>query len=212
MKWLKNILVGFIVSFVGSLPLGFLNVVGFHVFQDSGMTSTIWYLLGVVSIEVFVIYLTLVFAKRLMENQKLIRFIEGFSAVFMLALAVWFYLNAIRQPSAERTFWHYDVDSSYLLGLGLSSLNVIQVPFWTGWNLYLLNNSHIDSSGAKKYSYIFGTATGTFFGMLAFIVSVKKLETTFFPGVLHWVIILTFGIMGILQTAKYIRKYHVPEK
>ncbi|MFT7351846.1 MAG: hypothetical protein ACI9XR_001606, partial [Flavobacterium sp.] len=42
----KNIFVGFLVSFIGSIPLGYLNIIGFNIFQFSGILSTIHYLFG----------------------------------------------------------------------------------------------------------------------------------------------------------------------
>ena len=81
---IKNIFIGFLVSFIGSIPLGYLNVVGYDVFKKFGLNETVFYLLGVISIEFFVIFFTLLFANQLIANQKLLKFIEGFSVVFML--------------------------------------------------------------------------------------------------------------------------------
>ena len=58
MQILKNISVGFLVSFIGSIPLGYLNIVGYEVYKSFGLNETIFYLLGVISIEFFVIYFT----------------------------------------------------------------------------------------------------------------------------------------------------------
>ncbi len=71
MQNLKNIAVGFLVSFLGSIPLGYLNVVGFQLYQKKGLTETVLYLLGVILIEAVVIYLTLIFANQLAQNKKL---------------------------------------------------------------------------------------------------------------------------------------------
>jgi hypothetical protein len=71
MQNIKNIFVGFLVSFIGSIPLGYLNVVGFDIYAQKGMQSTIWYLLGVICIEFIVIFFTLIFAKKLAENIQL---------------------------------------------------------------------------------------------------------------------------------------------
>jgi uncharacterized membrane protein YadS len=90
MQKVKNIGVGFLVSFIGSIPLGYLNVVGFDIYSQEGLTATISYLLGVVTIEFFVIYFTLIFAKKLSENKKLTKYIEGFSVLFVLVLAAFF--------------------------------------------------------------------------------------------------------------------------
>ena len=71
MKALKNIVVGFLVSFIGSIPLGYLNIIGFVVYSKSGMNNLLLYLLGVITIEALVIYCTLLFADKLSKNKKL---------------------------------------------------------------------------------------------------------------------------------------------
>jgi hypothetical protein len=102
MQILKNIFVGFLVSFIGSIPLGYLNIVGYEVYKSFGLNETIFYLLGVISIELFVIYFTLIFANKLIENKKLIKFIEAFSIVFMFLLAYIFYSSASKETQDKR--------------------------------------------------------------------------------------------------------------
>ena len=80
---LKNVGVGFLVSFIGSIPLGYLNVIGFDIYNSTGIRSTLLYLLGVICIECCVIFLTLVFANTLHKKEKLLKFIEGFSILFL---------------------------------------------------------------------------------------------------------------------------------
>ena len=210
MQIVKNILVGFLVSFIGSIPLGYLNIVGYEVFQQFGLNETIWYLLGVISIECVVIYLTLIFANQLMNNKKLIRFIEGFSVVFMFLLAFIFYSSATKETAQTSVLEKYIDYSPYVVGVILSCLNFIQIPFWTGWNLYLLNGNYIEISKARKYFYVIGTVIGTFAGMLALILSLNylTLQTDFLAKYLMKVIIpLVFVGLGIFQGFSFYKKY-----
>lgn len=210
MQNLKNIFVGFLVSFIGSLPLGYLNIVGYEVFQQSGLYTAILYLLGVISIECIVIYLTLIFANQLMNNKKLIRFIEGFSVLFMFLLAFIFYSSSNQNTSESSVLEKYIDYSPCVVGIILSSLNFIQIPFWTGWNLYLLNSKFIEISKSRKYFYIIGTLIGTFFGMLALILSLNYLtnQTDFLAKYLMKVIIpLVFVGLGLFQAFSFYKKY-----
>ena len=211
MQNLKNIVVGFLVSFIGSIPLGYLNVVGYDVFKKFGLNETMFYLLGVISIEFFVIYFTLLFANQLIANKKLLKFIEGFSVVFMFVLAFIFYTSASSEMTNPSVLERYVKYSPFVVGLILSSLNFIQVPFWTSWNLYLLNGNYIEISKSRKYFYVFGTVFGTFSGMLVLIFSLNylTLEFEFFKLFLfQFIIPIVFVALGIFQGFKFYKKYY----
>ena len=207
---LKNIFVGFLISFIGSIPLGYLNVVGYEVFTKFGLNETIFYLLGIISIEFFVIYFTLLFAKQLMNNQKLIKFIEGFSVLFMFLLAYIFYSSASSKTSNQSVLEKYIDYSPSVVGVILSCLNFIQIPFWLGWNLYLINAKYIEVSKTRKYFYILGTSIGTFSGMLALILSLDFVtnQTDFLAKyLLKMIIPIVFVGLGTLQAIKFYKKY-----
>ena len=122
----KNFFVGFLISFIGSIPLGYLNVVGYEIYSKDGIYPTIYYLCGVVVIEFFVIFLTLIFAKKLMENKKLLQFIDAFSVLFMFALAYVFYASAISESTNTDLFGNYR-GNYFVTGILLSCLNFIQI-------------------------------------------------------------------------------------
>ena len=211
MQNIKNIVVGFLVSFIGSIPLGYLNVVGFEIYNQQGLKTTSFFLLGVILIEFFVIYFTLIFANKLAANKKLTKYIEGFSIVFMFILAFVFYLSASKNDNTGNEFSHFGYWGTFTSGLVLSCLNFVQIPFWTGWNLYLLNGNYIEVSNARKYFYVLGTVAGTFFGMLLLIVSLHYFASNvdFLSKYLMKIIIpLVFLGLGIFQGIKFFRKYY----
>jgi hypothetical protein len=211
MPILKNITVGFLVSFIGSIPLGYLNIVGFQIYNNSGLKPTILYLFGVIAVEFFVIYFTLLFANRLIKKKKLIRFIEGFSVLFMFVLAYVFYSSSKTENVNNIVFSNY-ANYPFWFGLILSGSNFIQIPFWTSWNLYLLNGNYVEISRSRKYFFLLGTVSGTFLGMLTLILSLSYIanQTDFLANYLIKVIIpAVFVALGIYQGIKFYRKYSV---
>lgn len=207
---IKNIFVGFLVSFIGSLPLGYLNIVGFDIYKGQGITPTIFFLLGVIFIEFFVIYFTLIFADKLDDNKKLTKYIEGFSVLFMFILAYVFYASASKTTTQATDFSEVGSWKLFTKGIFLSAINFIQIPFWTGWNLWLLNANYIEVSRTRKYFYVFGTLAGTFCGMLALILSLHYFASNvdFLSKYLMKVIIpLVFVGFGIFQGIQFYRKY-----
>ncbi|WP_396191262.1 hypothetical protein [Flavobacterium sp.] len=211
MQKLKNIFVGFLISFIGSIPLGYLNVVGYEVYKKFGIEETVFYLFGVISIEFLVIYFTLLFANQLVANKKLIKFIEAFSIVFMFLLAYIFYSSASKEAENQSVLAKYVDYSPFVVGLILSCLNFIQIPFWTSWNLYLLNGNYIEISKSRKYFYVLGTVLGTFCGMLVLILSLDYVtnQTDFLAKYLMKIIIpMVFAGLGIFQAYKFYKKYY----
>ncbi|POY41316.1 hypothetical protein C3L50_01980 [Flavobacterium alvei] len=210
MKALKNIFFGFLVSFIGSLPLGYLNIIGVEVFTTLGINALVYYLFGVILVEAFVIYLTVIFANQLVENQKLMKLINFFAVFFFLLLAYLFYANSnltLEENNYLANYVHY---SPFLIGMVLCGFNFLQIPFWVGWNLYLLNANSISLVNKLKYYYISGIVIGTFFGMLSAILlldSFSKITFSFSKYIVPIVIPLFFIALAVFQAYKVYKKY-----
>jgi hypothetical protein len=154
---------------------------------------------------------TLLLAHKLNSNRFLLKFIEGFSVIFMFVLAYVFYTNATTSNSIPLFDELYLHSPSLLLGVFLSSLNFIQIPFWLSWNLYLVNGNYIEVAKSRKYFYVFGTLVGTFFGMLVLILSLYYFATNvaFLSNYLMKIIIpLVFLGLGVFQLYTFYKKYN----
>jgi threonine/homoserine/homoserine lactone efflux protein len=210
MRMIGNILVGFFVSFVGSIPLGYLNIIGFEIHSVFGFESMVLFLLGVVFIEVFVIYFTLIFANRLVENKRIMKAIDIFGIVFLLFLGFSFYSHASMTAENHNYLEKYKNYSPFLIGVFLSSINFLQFPFWTAWNLYLINNKYISVSRPLQFFYVGGTLLGTFAGMVSFIFfldSVSQNSGSVSKYLMPIIIPLFFIVLACAQGYKVFKKY-----
>jgi hypothetical protein len=210
MQAIKNILVGFLVSFIGSLPLGYLNIVGLEIFSEWGISPLLSYLFGVIIVEAFVIYFTVIFSKLLSESKKLMRFIDFFAIFFLLVIAYLFYAYSNQGAENHNYLEYYVQYSPILIGIVLCGLNFLQIPFWLGWNLYLLNANYIVLTSKLKYHYILGTLIGTFFGMLAVIILLDSLSQKILDYsalIIPILIPLFFIALAVFQIVKVYNKY-----
>jgi hypothetical protein len=208
MQMLKNSAVGFLVSFLGSIPLGYLNVIGFQVFQKSGMLPTVLFVLGVICVESLVIYFTVLFVKKLAANIKLTKYIKGFSVVFMFVLAAVFYFGSNSKTNYATSFDY----TPFVLGIVSSCLNFIQIPFWTGWNLYLLNENYIEVTKSRIYFYVIGTNIGTFCGMMTLILALHYFTSNvdfLSKYLMNYIIPSIFLGIGVVQGIKFWRTYRL---
>jgi hypothetical protein len=210
MKAFKNIIVGFVVSFVGSLPLGYLNIIGVEILSKLGMNPLLSYLWGVILIEAIVIYFTVIFSTQLAENKKLLKSIDFFAVFFLLLIAYMFFAYSNQSQQEHNYLEEYIQYSPFLIGMVLCGLNFLQIPFWMGWNLYLMNAKYITLSKKLKFHYIFGTLIGTFFGMLAVIVLLDSLSQKILDYskiIIPIVIPLFFVGLACFQALKVYKKY-----
>ena len=210
MKSLKNSLVGFLVSFLGSIPLGYLNLVGLEIYTKSGLHDLVFFLFGVILVETFVIYFTLLFAKQLTNNKKLMKIIDFFAVGFMFVLAFAFYFNFNQETKSDGILQNYLIYSPFVIGIILNCFNFLQLPFWASWNLYLLNGKYITIERKLKYYYIAGTLIGVFFGMFSLIIILQTFfqKTNQFSKYIMPVFIpVFFIILGSIQVFKVYKKY-----
>lgn len=207
MQKLKNSAVGFLVSFVGSIPLGYLNLIGYQIFASGGLKNTLFYLFGVVIVEGLVIYLTLKFATILTSKKKWMKYIDLFSIVFLIFLAGTFFIKTNHNDASS----FYILHAPFYTGLILSSLNFVQIPFWIGWNLYLVNNNYISSEKPDNYFYINGTIFGTFCGMLGLILGLHYFSTSnsfVNQNFIAKAIPIVFLGLAVFQIIQFYRKYY----
>lgn len=213
MKKLKNISVGFLVSFVGSIPLGYLNLAGLEIYSKSGLHNLVFFLFGVVFVETFVIYFTLLFAKQLVNNKKLMKIIDFFAVGFMFVLAYLFYSNSNQSSTSNSHINEFLMYSPFVIGVILNCFNFLQLPFWTSWNLYLVNGKYITTEKQLKYYYIAGTLIGIFLGMLTLILTLQNIfqkTDQFSKYVMPVFIPLFFIVLGSIQVFKVYKKYFKP--
>ena len=204
MKQLKNIGVGFLVSFIGSIPLGYLNVIGFEIYAKSNITQLIYYLFGVLIVESIVIFGTFYFANKLNMNPKLKKWISIFSIFFLISLTFYFYPTQSQTTNLQTGNHEFIEFPSFIIGLILSSLNFAQVPFWLSWNLYLVNKNYVSFEKRMAIFYILGTLIGTFLGMLFLIIGLKSITKN---GIISenlisnniWIIFLALALFQIIQ-------------
>lgn len=207
---LKNVFFGFLVSFLGSLPLGYLNIVGVAILGHSKWQSLMLYLLGVILVEVVVVYGTIFFVNQLVANKKWMKNIDFFAIFFLLGLAVVFRLSSNDSVASVDFLKEYVAYSSFFIGLVLCAFNFLQIPFWVGWNLYLVNANRIVLTRQLQHFYLLGIIIGTFLGMLLAIVvldSLAQKNFSFTSYILPVFIPIFFVVLAIFQIKKVYQKY-----
>ena len=205
--WVKIFGWGLFISFLGSLPLGTLNIAAMQISISDGISPALWFAAGALSAEIIYVRISLVAMDRILRQKKLLRFLEWLTVVIVLALSASSFWAAIH-PSVEKNVLLSSGIHRYLLGLLMSAVNPMQIPFWFGWSSVLFTKKILRQGYGNYTCYVLGIGAGTFLGNCVFIFGgrmvVEKMNTSM--HLLNWLIGFIFLITGIVQWVRIVRK------
>lgn len=205
----KPLLLGFLISLMGALPLGYINVICLQVLLEQGRWAAISLIAGIVFIEFFVLIIVSRIAKWLVEQKKIVLFIDVFTIVFFLVIAAYFFIN-IRNSKNFSLGTLQLATYPFLLGITLNTFNFIQWPYWSGIYVFLFKEKKLNQDAKSQNGFVFGALLGTMVGMLLFaytgqfILVENKIEIGKY---LNITFALLFLFLGMAQIAKLILKF-----
>lgn len=204
---LKNSgIAGGLISLLGTLPFGVLNVLAFTIAAKESVGNALLFAFGVVLSEMIIVASCLRWVKLFRGKSKAFEILQYLMIVFIFFLAIQQLLQIGAMPGETK-----DLLSSnwprFLLGLGLSAINPSQFPFWITWN-EILGNKQLLETKKSRVSYLIGIGSGTFCGLLCFILVSQTVNTpsNLFHSTVYYLIMAgIFSFTGGLMLFKAIR-------
>jgi len=207
MKLLRIFTTGLMISFLGTLPLGTLNIAAMQISVTDGVSPALYFVTGALLVEMIYVRMSLVAMNWVMSHKKLFRLLEWLSIAIVLALAISSFVAAA-DPVVKKNVILSSGIHRFWLGMIMSALNPIQIPFWFGWSTVLFSKNVLQHNNSHYNLYITGIGTGTFIGNLIFILGgrfiVDVLNTN--QKILHWVIGSIFLVTAVILLIKLLRK------
>lgn len=169
-KSLKVVFSGFLISFLGALPLGTLNLTAFDISASQGFSSAFWFATAVILVELAVVRLALYGNEKLILTNRLANYLFPLGIVLLLYLALVSFSDAGQLlDSGTKPSLLPHIASPFVLGLLLSALNPLHFPFWMTWTKVLSTKGILERSKRSYASYIIGIGAGSLLGLLIFI-------------------------------------------
>ena len=213
MQLLRIFITGLFISFLGALPLGTLNVAAMQISASEGLTQAIYFSLGALIVEMIYVRISLVAMDWVRQRKQLFRMLEWISILIVIALAVTSFVAAAK-PSGGKNIILSSTLPKFFLGIVMSAVNPVQIPFWFGWSTVLFTKKILQAKNQDYNFYIAGIGIGTFIGNSIFIFGgrfiVDKLNSN--QKILNWSIGGIFAITAIILIWKMIMKKDGLEK
>ena len=206
-KLMRIFFTGMLISFLGSLPLGTLNIAAMQIAISDGVKQAILFSLGSLTAEIIYVRLSLIAMDWVRRQEKLFKVLEWLTLAIVLTLAIASFYAALH-PQVEENFVLSSPLHRYLLGLFMSGINPVQIPFWFGWSTVLFTKGVLLPKNSHYNVYIIGIGLGTLIGNMVFIFGgqliANKISNN--QSVLNWIIGGIFAITALIQLWKLIRK------
>lgn len=194
---------GMMVSFLGSLPLGTLNVAAMQISVQESIMNAIYFSLGSLLVEMIYVRISLVGINWIRKQKKLFRWMEWITLGIVIALAAGSFIAALH-PHHEKNVMFNNNINRFLLGVMFSSISPMQIPFWFGWSTVLFTKNILLPKNAYYNFYILGIGLGTLLGNCVFIFGgkwiVEKLNAN--GNILNWVIGGIFAVTAFILLIK----------
>jgi threonine/homoserine/homoserine lactone efflux protein len=198
---------GMFISFLGSLPLGTLNVAAMQISISDGYTQAILFSLGSLFVEMIYVRVSLVGMDWIRKQKNIFRILEWVTLLIVVALAVSSFYAALH-PNTEKNIILSSTLPKFVLGATMCAVNPVQIPFWFGWSTVLFTKKMLLPKASNYNSYILGIGIGTLLGNCVFIFGgqliVEKLNAK--QNILSWVIGGIFALTALIQMWRMFKK------
>lgn len=193
-KYLKVGLYGFLISFLGTLPLGTINITAFNIAASTTLNDAVWFSIAVVLVELVVVLFTLIGNEKINFEGKLSFYLIPIGAAVLLYMAVHSFMAASTVEELNTAIHIFPgIESSFVLGILLSALNPMHIPFWMTWNRILMAKRTLHKTKRSYATYVSGIGIGSLAGLLLFIFAGSHIFQNY--GQYSMIINLSLGVL-----------------
>ena len=207
-QYIRIFFVGMMVSFIGSLPLGTLNIAAMQISISDGYVAALWFAVGMLLVEIIYVRLSLVAMDKIRKQTKVLKAMEWITLIIIIALAVFSFIAATKGGGKTKNILLSNGMPRFFLGIIMSAINPVQIPFWFGWSTVLFAKKILLPRNDHYNVYIIGIGLGTFLGTCIFIFGglliVNKLNAN--QNMLNYIIGSIFSITALIQMWKMWKK------
>lgn len=162
---------GLLISFIGVIPPGMLNISAAKISLKEGHNRSFMFSVGVCIVVGLQTYIATIFAKYLNQNPELTDILKRVALVIFMLISFYFFIKAKKKSSLiDLNNASKSRQSRFFQGVFLSSLNIFPIPFQAYVVTSLLSVGWLEIESNSIGAYIAGAAMGSFIGLYIYIL------------------------------------------
>ena len=164
-----------LISFLGQLPFGNMNLTATQLSVQEGYKNAWKYGLGIVLVEIIYLRLALTAMDWIVEHQLIFKIMGWLTVVVFLVLGILSLLTARKQATEKKGLLLNNNINRFFLGVGVSAINPLQIPFWFIWSTNLIDTGVLQTNNLHFNLFTGGAALGSLAGLGVYIYGGKWL-------------------------------------
>jgi threonine/homoserine/homoserine lactone efflux protein len=169
MQFFSILLLGFVLSFLGQLPVGVISITATQIAVQENFRNAWKYSFGIALIEMVYLRLVLFGVQWVMGQSRIYLIFNFITAVFFAVLGIACFISSRKQDQNKKALLLNNRMDRFLLGLTISALNPAQIPFWVVWTGYFLNLNLLKPGFGYFNLFTLGSGCGTVCGLAVYM-------------------------------------------
>lgn len=203
MDYLIHVFYGIIMSYIGLIAPGMLNMSALKIRLNSGKLESIQFSLGASIIVFFQAGIALFFADYFVHNPQVISYLKIAGIFVFFLLAIVFFIQASKKVKTSKKV---SKKGFLLRGIGMSVINMLAIPFYLAISVLLASEGKIVIEQPYILLFVFGASMGSFllfFTYLSFANYISN-RISFIAKNINYILSVLFLFLGILTAYKTI--------
>lgn len=198
---LTQFIIGMLVSLLGSLPLGVLNLMMVEISIHKGLRKASNFAIAASSVEFVQGYIAVLLSAYLATFQELNVYFQMAMIPIFLGLAIYYFLQKGTTKKVET-----DDTSEFKKGFLLSVVNPMAIPFWLIWATHFQAQGLITFEEPYRFVFVLGISVGAFLTLMFFGWTSELLakRMTSLSKSINSIIAVVFLTLGLYQSIKLI--------
>ncbi|HSZ72149.1 MAG TPA: LysE family transporter [Cytophagaceae bacterium] len=200
MELLIVFVLGFFVSFVGSIPPAGVNLTAIRISMEQGKMQALWFSLGAILIEGVLCFIALRFASFIASHQEIDFWIKWIAVPVFLIMGAATLWHATDKPSdvhvkeIRKNHWW---KTNFTYGMFVCGINPMQIPFWLAYGTYFYTNGWLAPDLLSTLVFMIGAISGTYLLLYLFIEYAAKVLSRILKGNLSGKRLIGYVFLGL---------------
>ena len=175
MSILGTAFLGWLVSFLGQLPLGNTSITATQIGVEENVKNAWLFSIGVALVEIIYLRIALSGMNWVVEHETFFLVLNWISIALFLGLGIATIIAANKKQEQKKAILLNNKLNRFVLGVSMSAVNPIQVPFWFTWSIALIKSGGLQTNNISYNAFTIGAGIGTITGLAVYIYAGKWL-------------------------------------